>query len=348
MEVRTLQPSDREAVLERLAEWTLPDGWRGSEWLRRAIDHDPTYEDDLVWIATEGDELLSCVRVVPRSLRILGHAVPTGGVATAFARPNHAEGEVARAILQEAVAEMRRRGFELSLLFAAYRSFYADLGWRSWKGQHTLVKPSTHPPPVRPGGAPGADVETRGFKPADLGALRELHTVYSADRHGVVARDEALWRATFDLAGNPGEDFRLALRGGQVVAYLRAAYLYGVLTAMELGRLSDGADGLALLVRDLLEPRQPDPLAPPGSDSAAFRAQVLLPAFDDLQLTVAMEHLGLASHPLVDESAMLRCLDLEGFARRIGADVFEGESPHEFLVRILPEDRFVFWPADRF
>lgn len=348
MEIRTLAQGDRAAVLQRLADWELPDGWRGSEWLRRAIEHDPGYSDELVWVAVEGGEPVSCVQLVPRQLRILGHAVPTGGVSTAFARPNHARGAVARALLETAVAEMERRGLELSLLFAAYRSFYAQLGWHSWQGQHTLVKRSEHPPPVRPGETPGADIQTRAFEPSDLAVVQELHLGYSAERHGVVVRDEALWRASFDLAGNPGEEFRLALRDGRVVAYLRAAHLYGVLTAIEMGRAPDGADGLAVLVRELLGSRSTDSLAAPGGDSAAFRAQVLLPTFDDLPLTIAMEHLGLASHPLVDESAMLRCIDLPALARRIGADVFEGESPHDFLIRILPGDRFVFWPADRF
>ena len=49
-----------------------------------------------------------------------------------------------------------------------------------------------------------------------------------------------------------------------------------------------------------------------------------------------------------DPTAMLRCLDVQALARRLDVSLLPDESGEGFLSRILPDDSFVFWPADRF
>ncbi len=98
----------------------------------------------------------------------------------------------------------------------------------------------------------------------------------------------------------------------------------------------------------LLAPREDDALVPAGQTSSALRSFAVLPAFDDLPLTVALEHRGVSSHPVDDESAMLRCLSVELLANRLDISLLPGEGDSPFLTRILPRDSFVFWPADRF
>ena len=64
-----------------------------------------------------------------------------------------------------------------------------------------------------------------------------------------------------------------------------------------------------MLLVELMRERDPDPLAPPGKSSSELRSFAILPAFDDISLTVALEQRGVVSHPVEDPSAMLRCLD---------------------------------------
>ena len=97
-----------------------------------------------------------------------------------------------------------------------------------------------------------------------------------------------------------------------------------------------------------LEPREQDVLAAGALSSRQLRSSALLPAFDDLQLTVAMEQRGIGCHPVDLRSVMLRCLDMPALARRLDVSLFPGETADEFLARILPRDSLVFWPADRF
>jgi hypothetical protein len=163
-----------------------------------------------------------------------------------------------------------------------------------------------------------------------------------------VIRDEELWEASLLLAGNPDEEIWIARRGGLAVAYARAAVIDEVLTVTEMGRFEDGAGALAKLVRSLLEPREGDPLATGGRSSEALRNFLLLPTFDDIGLTVGLEHEGTTSHPMEDRRGLIRCLNLNALASRLDVDLLEDETPEAFMARILPPDGFVFWPADRF
>jgi predicted N-acetyltransferase YhbS len=252
---------------------------------------------------------------------------------------------IAGRVLEHTLRDMIDRGMELSLLFAGQRDFYARYGWRSWRSERTVLRladPSS--PPADP---PGLEIAPFDWE-RDFDAVRAIHSAYSASRSGTVVRDDALWAASFRLAGNPAEEFRVARRDGRVVAYVRATLLYEILTVTELGRLDDAQEALAALLTKLLMPRDSDPLAPPGKTSRETRAFAVLPAFDDLALTLALETRRVTTSPVEDPSGMLACLNVEALARRLDVSLLPGETGGEFLARILPPGHLVFWPADRF
>ena len=78
-----------------------------------------------------------------------------------------------------------------------------------------------------------------------------------------------------------------------------------------------------------------------------LRSSALLPAFDDLLLTVGLEQRGVSAHPVEDLGAMLRCLNAAALAERLDVSLLPDEGNDAFLARILPHDSLVFWPADR-
>jgi len=345
MEIRTLDAGEREALLELLDGWELPDGWEGRDFFRRYVEIDPTYEDQNVWVAERDGRLVSCVQIFPRRLRVLGHAVPTGGIGSVFTTPSERGSGLAGRVLERATQAMIERGMELAILFAGVVPFYAKRGWKSWACQRTVLRlrdlKAVEPPP------PGIEICPFDWE-RDFEAVKAIHSAYSAARSGTVVRDHGLWAASFRLAGNPAEEFRVARRGGRVVAYVRATLLNTVFTVTELGRLEDGADALAALVSHLLIPRDADPLVPPGKTSQELRSFALLPAFDDIPFTVALENRRVTTSPLEDPTPMLRCLNSGALARRLDVSLLPDESPDEFLSRILPAGSLVFWPADRF
>jgi len=209
-------------------------------------------------------------------------------------------------------------------------------GFARWRQERMVVASSG-----RPANAPAAPTALTGDAAGvvdfdakrDLESVVAIHSGYSASRSGTLVRDKTAWQVSLVLAGNPDENFRVALRDGRPVAYLRSTNLVGAPTVLEMARLDDAADALAALVVDAVE------LCGPG---------IVLPAFDDLSLTVALEHAGLSCAPSVLEAAMLSCLDAGALGRRLDVTRLPGEDAPTFLARILPQDAFVFWPADRF
>lgn len=349
MRVRPLRRDEREALLDLLDGWEFPDGARGRDFFRRYVESDPRFDDDDVIVAEDGERLLSCVQIFPRRLRIADAAVFAGGIGSVFTRPELRGTGIASAVLQSALAAMRRREMRVSLLFASRLSFYGRLGWESWLGERWILRATGMPSEASR--AARATVEIDDFDEArHFAAVRALHACDSTSRFGTVLRDETAWRASLRLAGNPSEEFLVARHGEEVVAYARAVVLFGFLVVSELGRRADaaGAEALAALVLRLLTPRASDPIAPPGRPSATLRPVAAAPRLHDAALADALRGRGITTSCVPDPSAMLLCLDGPGLARDTGTSPQSGESPNALLRRLLPPERFVFWPADRF
>jgi GNAT superfamily N-acetyltransferase len=346
-EIRRLRPDEGEALLELLDGWTVPDGWRGRDFFRRLTQGAPDFDPRDVWVAAEGEALLSCVQIFPRTVGIRGHAIPIGGIGSVFTHESARGRGVSSEVLEATAEDMRARGMLVSLLFAARRAFYGRLGWRSHATRRLLVSRAD----ANAGGAAGAagGVEVAPFDPArDLEAVAALHRAYTGARDGAELRDAAAWRRSLRQAGNPREEFEVARRGGEPIAYLRAIKLSGFLVGMEAGRTREGAAALAELLWRALGPRDPDPLASPERPSSELRKLLALTDPGDPELEAAARERGLVVRPIEDPSGMWRCLDAPALARAIALPLRPGEEPGDYLERALPPLRILYWPADRF
>lgn len=353
-DVRLLRDDERDALVALLDGWDTPDGWPGSagDFFLRYVERDPTFAPHNVVVAERAGRLVGCVQTFPRALRARAGcaadgplvAVPVGGIGSVFTRPEARGGGVASAMLERALAEMRARGLELSVLFASRHAFYGRLGWHLVPRPRALwLRGDDIAAPTRP-----AD----RFDPArDLADAFALHEAHSGALAGTWLRDAAFFRAQLDFAGNPGEDFLLARdAAGRLLAYARAAVLEGVLLATELARRPEpaAAEALADLVLALLQPRDPDPLAPPGRPSAALRSLLVAPCLDDPMLSDALLRRRVGARQFTSRDAMLRVVDAEALARRIAVPRALGEDDAAWLARAFPPERLVLWPADRF
>jgi len=357
MEIRTLTDGERTRVATLLDDWRLAEGWSAGDRFRRQARWDPGWQDENVLVALDHGRPVGTLSIVPRRLRILGHDVPTGGIGSLYvARALRSRG-VASALLERACEAMAASGLEIAVAFPgappATLDFFTRRGWFGWGGQQTILR--AEPNGSRSAESDSGEIEVAPVEPGDdraLHAVQSIHAAYAASRSGIVVRDAAYWRVFQELASAPREEFLVARRGGLTVAYARASILDDVLTISEIGRFEDGAAALAELIASLLVPREGDPLAPGGRGSLAssvqLRAFCVLPTFDDLGLTVALEQRGIRSHPMEEAPAGLRCLDLSAFAARLDVDLLPGEEGVGFLRRILPPDAMVFWPSDRF
>jgi GNAT superfamily N-acetyltransferase len=329
VKLRTLARGERDAVLDLLDGWALPDGWRGRDFFRRYVEDDPRFREEDLWVAEEAGELVACVQIFPRRMRVASGEVALGGIGSVFTREDRRRTGAASALLARAVEAMRERGMALSLLFAARIAWYESLGWRRWPAARALWLREGAPAPT-PAGLAFAALE-----PArDLDTVAAIHAEYSAGRSGTLVRDALAWRASLRVAGNPGEAFRVARRDGGIVAYARVIALEGHPVLSEFGRRPGpaAAADLAALLADAF-----------GERGGAFGP---VPADPELETELAGARLAL--RPMPDPSAMVRCLDAEALRAAAGLARVADETEGELLRRALPPERFLFWPADRF
>ncbi len=356
MEIRTLKPQEPKTLAAMLDGWLLAEGWTAGDRFRQQMDFDPSWSGENVFVAVERDRILSAVSILPRHLKILGHNIPTGGLSNLYTDPESRGRGIATELLERVCDEMRSRGLELAVIFPgappATSEFFEKRGWHSWGGQQTILR---RDPEARTMGEEGHEEIVLQPVGADdertLQSVKSIHAAYGASRSGTIVRDDEAWRACLRLTPSPREEFWVAKRGGLTVAYARAAILEDVLTITEVGRFEDGALALAMLVASLLVPRADDDLirgAAGRLTSEQLRSFLVLPTFDDIGLTVALEHRGIRSHPMDDARASFRCVNLIGIASRLDVDLLADEDGRAFLNRILPPDAMVFWPADRF
>ena len=337
--LRVLRDGEIEVLLDLLDGWPFPDGQRGRNFFRRYIELDPAFEPRNVWVAEQGGELVSCVQIFPRRVRIGGEALPMGGIGSVFTRPDHRRQGVAGALLERVIDAMRERGMVLSYLLAERLRWYGQYGYRPWsRGWRTL-----HWPGVGGSLAGGA----RRYDPAaDAGVLERLWGVYAggaagAPLDGIVDRGSPEdWRSSFQLAGTPEEDIWIAEGSSRRTAYLRVADFNGRLRALEWGREADGAPGLSELLAAAMAGRRVESIRMPLIRDAALEG-LLAAAGTRIDTRPAWNEVPPDATP--PATWMVRSLDDDALARRLGT-----ANVGDLLARFLPPQRFAVWEADRF
>jgi len=370
VQFRVLQPGETERLLDLLDGWPFPDGQSGRSFFRRYVELDPTFRPDNVWVAEAAGELVSCVQIFPRRVRIRGVVVPMGGIGSVFTRHSHRRRGLAGALLERAIGAMRERGMVLSFLYADRLEWYGRYGYRPWsRGRRTLHlptrggglqrtrslqgEPGMHPAREARGTCGAGDApdrsdsaEVRRYSAErDRRSLESLWRQYAdgaggAALDGIVHRGADDWRGSFRLAGTPDEDIWIAERAGRVRACLRAADFDGHLRVLEWGRDPDGAGPLC----DLLA------AAMAGRGVRSIRLPMVRDRDVERRLLAAGARI--EALPAWDETApgqrppptwMVRSLDDDALAGRLGL-----APGGDLLARCLPPERFAFWDADRF
>ncbi len=344
MLVRPLRRQEREPLLDLLDDWQQDDGRRGREFFGRYFDEDPEPERNVL-VAEEAGALVSCVQIFPQRMRVAGIPVTMGGIGTVWTAPAERGRGIASEVLRAVADELRARETRISLLYSTRASFYARAGWERWPVHRWLL---------RRGEARAAEVSSPGFqiepfdRARDLEDVRALHDAWSGQRDGTAVRDARAWESSLRVAGNPLEEFLVARRDGRVLAYLRSIAMRGVLVISEFGRAPDGVGALVALLDDQLIPRSRDPLVVATQSSAELRRFAVMTPPHDPPLERALGERALAPTPVPDESMMFQCIDAPGLARDLGVPPAPDLEPNAFLRTLLPAERLVVWPADRF
>lgn len=318
--LRTIAAAERDAVLDLLAGW-LDD----RAFFARYFDFDPTFRDDLCFVAEVDGRLVSTLQVFRKQVRASAATLAVGCVANVYTDPAWRGGGLAGGLLERALAAMSAHGFDASLLFAARLDFYARFGWRSLPRVLSFIAR---------GDAPRAGVAEPVDRGRDLDQVMAIYDEYSGALPGAVRRDAAYWRGQLRYAGNPDERFVVARRGGAVVAYARSTGLYDLHVVIEHGCRAGESAALAALLADL-------------HHAAADHPGTLAQLVPDAALAAALHARGLAVRAVEDRSWMWRVIDAEQLAARLGVPV-AAVRDDDFFATLFPADASRYWMSDRF
>jgi GNAT superfamily N-acetyltransferase len=321
-EFRTIRRHERDAVLDLLAQWS---GDR--EFFARYFRNDPSFRDDLCFVAVEDGRIVSTLQVFSKRVRVNGAVLEVGGVGNVFTTQRYRERGLASALLTQALKTMDEAGFDLSLLFTVRLLFYGRHGWCSHL-RHLLF-------------VDAADVEGAGpyaiapFAALDLPAVMDVYEQYSAGFNGPTVRDLSYWRGQLQYAGNPNEDFLVARANDRIVAYMRGTQLYDFYQIIEHGCLPGHEDALTQLFCRLH-----------GTEGRTLPGTVT-------QLVTAptvrrqLQEKGLGLRIVEDVFWMWQVISPARVARKLSINEVELEADDIFF-RLFPPERSVYWAADRF
>src|SRR5215471_14815740 len=177
---RTIATHERDAVLDLLADW-LND----RAFFARYFTHDPSFRDDLCFVAADGARIVGTLQVFRKTVRIDGATLAVGGVGNVYTAPEYRQAGLASALLERAIAAMHQHGFDVSLLFATRLDFYARLGWRSLSRYLSFIEPAASATPPAP--------TTQFSEGSDLDGVMAVYALHSAPIPGSTVRDAAYW-----------------------------------------------------------------------------------------------------------------------------------------------------------
>jgi predicted N-acetyltransferase YhbS len=321
-EFRTIRRHERDAVLDLLAQWS---GDR--EFFARYFRNDPSFRDDLCFVAVDNERIVSTLQVFSKRVRVNGVVLEVGGVGNVFTTQRYRERGLASALLTRAIKTMDEVGFDLSLLFTVRLLFYSRHGWRSHPRHVLLVD--------RADVVESGPYSTAPFAAPDLPAVMDIYEQYSPRFNGPTVRDPGYWRGQLQYAGNPNEDFLVALAHGRIVAYMRGTPLYDLYQIIEHACLPGHEDALTQLFCRLH-----------GTEGRTLPGTVT-------QLAIAptvrqqLEEKGLGLRTVEDVFWMWRVISPSRVSRKLGISEPELAADDVFF-RLFPPERSVYWAADRF
>ena len=314
-----MRREDRDAVLD-----LLEHAFSVRELFERFMDFDSSFNYGDLLLALDGGKPISCVQIFERPIRLRHERVLLGGIGSVATHTSARGKGLASELLRRAIARMRERGMALSLLFTGRFSFYESLGWQQMSTRLFKLAPAER------FAAPDDGTVLRGFRADDLASVKALYDAYTEPLSGPTVRDARYWAGQLRTAGTPDEDFRVAARGGELVAYARAAAFAGRVRVLEYARGPDGASALARLLAVLTPAERSLPV----------------PLVRDAELGEALRAVGLSSAPGEDPSPMWLVLDRPLLGRIAGAS---GSTSDRALLEALVGGPLVtYWPSDRF
>jgi predicted acetyltransferase len=178
---------------------------------RRAGDRERVGEDNML-LVRRGGEVIGGLFLLPFGQWFGGKVIPTIGIAAVGIAPEHRGSGAARALMDEAVRETRRRGAPLSALYPATHTLYRKSGYELAGSYNTIIMD----PPRIP--AMDRTLTMRAADKSELPIMQELYARVSAEHDGWLERSPLAWQRIVDPWDNAPR-IQFILDGDEPVGY---------------------------------------------------------------------------------------------------------------------------------
>jgi predicted acetyltransferase len=149
--VGAVKPSEYEQLYDLL--WRAFDRhYQHNAWdfFRPFYEKDPFMDEEFVRVVRDGDRIVSSVTIFDRRVWIEGRPVRMGGIGNVATHPDFRGKGLSGIILDDCVSLMKKKGFDVSLLFAGPVPLYERHGWMTLKA-YEYVFSGVSAPSVSPG-----------------------------------------------------------------------------------------------------------------------------------------------------------------------------------------------------
>ncbi len=182
--------ADRSEVLDLLTA-VFADSQRA--WFEAGLC-DPPYPESVGFIARAEGRIVSHVELLDMPVHYgdtIIHVAAISGVATL--PPWRGRG-LARALMEQARAEMAARKMPLAVLLTGSQAFYERLGWSDWPPPGCSIDRTDAEEMAARLSIP-APFSVAAYRPDDLAEMMALYERFSAARPGTLVRPERYWRS---------------------------------------------------------------------------------------------------------------------------------------------------------
>lgn len=212
----------------------------GRAFFQKRLDYDVSYDPETTWVATVDGELAASVQLFPYEMRVGEARLKIGGIGSVSSDPQYRGMGLVHGILLEMSEWMKRREYDLSLLFTGIHPFYEKVGWE------------TVPEPVyvldaaaAAGGEEDSGCRIAPFAGSDLEEVMAVCEAYNAGNSNTRIRSADYWDGLLKWSDDLFGRFLVARREGRIVAYAIAGNESGGLVELQECAYLDG-EGAAM------------------------------------------------------------------------------------------------------
>ncbi|MBI5287361.1 MAG: GNAT family N-acetyltransferase [Chloroflexi bacterium] len=212
--IRTVRRGELGQVYDLLAA-AFPEARR--ELFVSQTEDDSTFRLRHGRVAVDNERFVGYVRIFARTMMVRGRPVPVGGIGSVATERAFESQGIATALLQDAIAQMRREGMQASFLFTGIPGFYERMGYRVVREPQFELEASAC------AGISHAGLwVVRAMRDEDTRRLRAIYRRAIVGSTGAVVRTLGTWRDARSWLDEDAGGCFVAERNGAVVGYLRS------------------------------------------------------------------------------------------------------------------------------